>query len=108
MRVKQKYKNALAHYLEWITDDFLRPKFGYDETAISAAEAMLRWETYGEALPTLIFSQSMFKARLPVTSTSKTGVKIAVRVKRARKNSCTRWVSMNLNFGASSGESLTL
>lgn len=52
MRVKQKYQNALNHYLEWITDDFLRPKFGYDENGLSAAEAMLRWETYGEALPT--------------------------------------------------------
>jgi hypothetical protein len=52
MRVKQKYQNALTHYLEWITDDFLRPKFVYDENGMSAAESMLRWETYGEALPT--------------------------------------------------------
>ena len=52
MRIKQKYLNALNHYLEWITNDFLRPKFGYDENGMSAAESMLRWETYGESLPT--------------------------------------------------------
>jgi hypothetical protein len=52
MRIKQKYQNALTHYLEWITNDFLRPKFGYDANGLSAAECMLRWETYGEALPT--------------------------------------------------------
>ena len=51
MKVKQKYRNALNHYLEWITDDFLRPKFEHDPDGIAADEAMLRWETYGEALP---------------------------------------------------------
>jgi hypothetical protein len=51
MRVKQKYKNTLAKYLSWVKDDFLRPKFQYDESGISAAEAMLEWETYGKALP---------------------------------------------------------
>ena len=51
MKIKQKYRNTLTRYLEWITDDFLRPKFGLDENGISAAEAMLRWETYGEKLP---------------------------------------------------------
>jgi hypothetical protein len=51
VKVKQKYRNTLAHYLEWITDDFLRPKFKYDGGGLSAAEIMLRWETYGEALP---------------------------------------------------------
>ena len=52
MRVKQKYLNVLNRYLEWVTNDFLRPKFEYDENGMSAAESMLRWETYGEALPT--------------------------------------------------------
>jgi hypothetical protein len=51
MRVKQKYKNTLAKYLTWVKDDFLRPKFLFDETGISAAEAMLEWETYGKPLP---------------------------------------------------------
>lgn len=51
MRVKRKYQNALDHYLLWVASDFLRPHFGYDESGISAAEAMLRWETYGEKLP---------------------------------------------------------
>lgn len=51
MRVKAKYQNALTHYLEWITDNFLRPKFEYDENGISAAEAMLKWETHGQDLP---------------------------------------------------------
>lgn len=52
MRVKRKYLNTLESYLRWITDDFLRPKYQFDANGISAAEAMLRWETYGEALPT--------------------------------------------------------
>jgi hypothetical protein len=51
MRVKQKYKNTLAKYLTWVKDDFLRPKFLFDENGIGAAEAMLEWETYGKALP---------------------------------------------------------
>jgi hypothetical protein len=51
MRVKQKYRNTLSRYLNWITSDFLRPKFELDESGISAAEAMLQWETYGQKLP---------------------------------------------------------
>ena len=51
MRVKQKYINVLTRYLRWVADDFLRPKFSYDPNGMSAAEAMLRWETHGEALP---------------------------------------------------------
>jgi hypothetical protein len=51
MRVKKKYQNTLAKYLTWVKDDFLRPKFQFDENGISAAEAMLEWETYGKALP---------------------------------------------------------
>lgn len=51
MRVPRKYVNTLTHYLNWITDDFLRPKYAYDAAGFSAAEAMLRWETYGENLP---------------------------------------------------------
>lgn len=51
MRVKQKYKNTLNKYLEWVKDDFLRPKYKLDPDGMTAAEAMLRWETYGESLP---------------------------------------------------------
>ena len=51
MRVKKKYQNTLTRYLNWVKDDFLRPKFQYEESGISAAEAMLEWETYGKALP---------------------------------------------------------
>lgn len=51
MRVKQKYKNTLTRYLEWVASDFLRPKFGHDPTGLSAAEAMLQWETHGIQLP---------------------------------------------------------
>jgi hypothetical protein len=51
MKVKPKYRNALTRYLEWIADDFLRPKFQYDEGGLPAAEAMLQWETHGKALP---------------------------------------------------------
>jgi len=51
VRIKPKYRNTLTHYLEWITDDFLRPKFEYDEAGQTAEEAMFMWETHGQALP---------------------------------------------------------
>ena len=55
MKISNKYREALKRFKYWSgeeRDKFFRlDEFEYDSEAISAAEAMLRYESHGEDLP---------------------------------------------------------